>query len=84
MCALIRLCLPLLLTACAAKPVVVRDECHVNAAALEPRACPVWRGTTYRDLAEYTSELQAACRASEADKADLKQQVVGQEREGEK
>lgn len=79
--ALIRLCLPLLLTACATD-VVVRDECHVNAAALEPRTCPKWAGTTYRDLAEYASELQAACSVSEADKADLKQQLGGKDVKG--
>lgn len=80
--ALIRLCLPLLLTACATD-VVVRDECHVNTAALEPRICPAWNGQTYRDLAEYASELKAACRVSEADKADVKQQLGGKDVKGE-
>lgn len=76
--ALTLLCIPILLAACATEQ-VVRDECHVNAAPLEPRACPVWRGTTYRDLGEYCAELQAACSASEADKTDVRDQLRGKD-----
>jgi len=78
--ALILPSLLLSLTACATET-VVRDECHLNAAALEPRACPAWAGKTYRDLAEHALDLQAACKTSEADKASVKQQLADKPKE---
>lgn len=64
---LIALCL-LTLTACSVpNPIFIGPP----AAAMVPRATPVWEGETYRDLAQYALELQSAHGACEADKATI-------------
>lgn len=76
--ALTALCL-MALTSCSATvekpvPVVVRFQVP---ASLEPREVPGWDGETYRDLLDYTLQLQEAAAACEADKRAARKAIDG-------
>jgi hypothetical protein len=55
-------------------PVVIRFQVP---ASLEPREVPGWTGETYRDLLDYTLQLQEAAAASEADKRAARKAIDG-------